>query len=190
MQSPPEVKKNPGAHWAQAVPLLAVVHPALQEHWPFEPQTPFKQLHVELVAAGTRQSPLPEMPSSQLWHPAGHAWQFGPKKPWAQDSHDVPVKPGGHVHVPEEEHTPAPAQGGEHAEDWMSRMDMLLSEEPAGSCDKSATESQMIRRSPDEGPEETAAQTFDEIISELAVDDVESRVALLDGRAEKVEGPE
>ena len=115
---------------------------------------------------------------------------MGPKNPGEHVSHDEPVKPGGQVHEPEAEQIPAPEQGGEHAEDWTSRIEMLLSAAPAGSWERSDTESQRIRRSPDEGPEETAAQTLEEIITELAAVDVESRVALLEGRAVNVDGPE
>ena len=39
------------------------------------------------------------------------------EKPSAQDSHEDPVRPAGHVHVPELEQTPAPEQGGEQADD-------------------------------------------------------------------------
>jgi hypothetical protein len=44
-QSPVEVRKKPAVHFPHAVPSSAVVKPELQVHWPFEPQTPFKQLH-------------------------------------------------------------------------------------------------------------------------------------------------
>lgn len=116
---PSEVKKNPWAHLAQAVPLSALVHPALQEHCPFEPHTPFRQLHDEggFKTGAERHRPVPEIPSSQDVQPWGHGWQFGPKNPWAHDSHEDPVKPVGQVHVPDAEQIPAPEHGGEHAED-------------------------------------------------------------------------
>lgn len=67
---------------------------------------------------------------------------------------------------------------------------MLLKEDPDGSCDKSGIESQRMRRSLEEGPDDTAAHTFDAITSELAAVDVESREAFVDGRAVNVDGPE
>ena len=67
LQSPSDEEKNPSAHLAHAVPFVAVVHPALHVHCPFDPQTPFKQLQaVELVDCGTKQRPLPVIPSSQV----------------------------------------------------------------------------------------------------------------------------
>ncbi|KAF7794732.1 hypothetical protein EIP86_005870 [Pleurotus ostreatoroseus] len=190
-QFPSEVRKNPGAHCAHAVPLLAAVQPELHVHWPFEPQTPFKQLHaVELLDTGTKQRPLPEIPSSHVWQPAGHAWHVGPKNPEAQDSHDEPVKPAGHVHVPDAEHMPAPAHGGEHAADWISRIDKLLSDAPEGSCATSGMEFHKIRRSEDDDPADTAAQTFEDRTTEPAAVDVEAREALFVGSAVNVDGPE
>lgn len=105
------------------MPLAAVVQPALQVHWPFDPHWPFRQLQVAgaPVTTGTKHRPEPEIPSSQEVHPEGHGWQVGPKKPFAQDSQDDPVNPVGQVHTPEAEQTPEPAHGGEHAEDCISR---------------------------------------------------------------------
>lgn len=120
-QLPPEFKKNPAAHFEHAFPSSPVVHPALHVHCPFS-HFPLTQLHVSglFSIVGARQRPVPVMPSSQDVQPTGHAWQATPKKPFAQSWHESPVKPGGQVQVPEAEHTPAPAQGGEHEEDWMS----------------------------------------------------------------------
>lgn len=53
----------------------------------------------------------------------GQGWHFGPKKPFAHDSQEEPVKPVGQVHVPLAEHTPLPEQGGVHDEDWMSKIE-------------------------------------------------------------------
>ena len=74
-QSPFESRKKPGAHLAHAVPLSAVVQPALQVRCPFEPHSPFKQLQVDgrLLTIDTRHRPDPEMPSSQDEQPPGHA---------------------------------------------------------------------------------------------------------------------
>ena len=85
------------------MPLVAAVHPELQVHCPLDPHTPFRQLHEDggLLTVGTRQRPLPEMPSSQDEQPAGQAWQSGPKKPFAHVSHEEPEKPCGQVQVPE-----------------------------------------------------------------------------------------
>lgn len=80
----------------------------------------------------TRHRPPPEIPSSQDAQPLGHGLHFGPKKPDAQDSHDVPLKPEGQMHEPEAEQTPDPAQGGEHAADWMSTKEIEPAE-PDGS---------------------------------------------------------
>ena len=170
LQSPVEVKKNPAAHFAHAVPLSAFVQPGLHVHWPFEPQMPLRQLQVEgaLLTMGFRHLPEPEIPSSQDAQPAGHGWHVGPKKPEAHDSHDEPVKPGAQEHVPEAEHTPAPAHGGEQARDSISRRE---SEPVEGSCVMSGTESQRMTRLFD--PELTAAQTFDDRASELADKGVE-----------------
>ena len=174
------------------MPFAAVVHPELHVHWPFEPHTPLRQLHDDggLLTGATRQRPLPAMPSSHDVHPAAHAWQSGPKNPLAHASHDAPVKPAGQVQVPAAEQMPAPEHGGEHAADCMSRIEMLLSDEPEGSCERSAMESQRMRRSVDEDPAETAAQTLDDIMTEPAAVEVESREALLVGRFVKVDAPE
>jgi hypothetical protein len=63
-QSPVDVKKNPVEHLAHAVPLSAVVQPALQVHWPFDPHWPFRQLQLAgaLATTGTKHLPDPEMP--------------------------------------------------------------------------------------------------------------------------------
>lgn len=118
-QLPSELRKNPVSHFAHAVPLVPAVHPGLQVHDPSDPHTPFRQLHVDgaFLMMGSRHRPLPVIPSSQVVQSAGHAWQVGPKNPGAHVSQDVPLKPGGQLHVPDAEHTPAPAQGGEQAED-------------------------------------------------------------------------
>lgn len=142
------------------------------------------------MTTALKHRPLPEIPSSQDWHPVGQGEQFGPKKPVAQVSHDAPVKPGGQVHVPAAEHMPAPAHGGEHAADCMSRRAMLFNEEPEGSCNKSAIESQRIKRSVEEGPDATAAQMFCASMTEAAAVLVESREALEVGRALKTAAPE
>jgi hypothetical protein len=132
-QLPVESKKKPVAHLAQAVPLSAVVQPARQLHCPFDPQLPFWQLQLEggLMTVAVKQRPLPEIPSSQDVQPLGHCWHVGPKKPAAQDSHEVPLKPVGQVHEPAAEQTPDPEQGGEHAADCMSTRERDA-EEPEG----------------------------------------------------------
>lgn len=134
-QLPSELRKNPSVHLAQAVPLVAVVHPVLQLHWPSEAQTPLRQLHDEggLLTTALKHRPLPETPSSQVWQPEGQGEQFGPKNPLAQDSQELPVNPAGHAHVPDAEHMPAPEQAGEQADDCMSRTAMLLRTDPEGS---------------------------------------------------------
>lgn len=122
LQSPVEERKNPGAHFAHAVPLFPAIHPGLHVHWPLGWHCPFRQLQLggALATIGIKQRPDPEMPSSQEEQLLGHGRQFGPKNPCAQVSQDDPVNPGGHEHVPEAEQTPEPEHGGEHAEDWMS----------------------------------------------------------------------
>lgn len=130
------------------------------------------------------------MPSSQEVQPAGHAWQSGPKNPEAQDSQDEPVKPWGQEHVPDAEQIPAPEHGGEHADDWMSRREMLLSEVSDGSCDKSGIGSQRMRRSVEPDPEATAAHTLDDNMTDPAAVELESLEALLVGSAVKVAAPE
>ncbi|PSR73303.1 hypothetical protein PHLCEN_2v10831 [Hermanssonia centrifuga] len=160
--------------------LAFCVKPVLQEM-----QSPVPSAHwaVELLTVGIKQRPLPEIPSSQEEHPAGHAWQFGPKKPEAQVSQDVPLNPGGHEHVPDAEQIPAPAHGGEHADDCISRIEILLSDEPEGNCDKSGIESQRIRRSVEDGPDATAAHMLSETINDPADVEVESLEALFVGSA-------
>lgn len=160
-------------------------------HCPLEPHTPFRQLHdVELLVVATRQRPLPEIPSSHVAHPAGHAWQLGPKKPEAQDSQELPVNPGGQLHVPAAEQMPAPEHGGEQADDWMSSRDTPLIAKPDGNCDKSAIESHRMSRSLDEEPDATATQTLDDRTRDPAAVVVESREALLEGSAVNVDAPE
>jgi hypothetical protein len=98
-----ESKKKPTSHVAHAVPLGALVHPVRQVQVPDELQEPFKQLHLEGAFEGSgveRQAPVPDGPSSHLSQLLGHLEQLGPKKPAAQDSHDVPVNPEGHTHLP------------------------------------------------------------------------------------------
>lgn len=152
------------SHLAHAVPFVPVVQPALQVQVPSEPHTPLRQSHVDgaFLMIGSRHRPEPVIPSSQVAQSAGHAWQVEPKNPGAQVSQDVPLNPGGQVHVPEAEHTPAPAHGGEHAEDWMSSS-WESPDAPEGSCEASGTLSQKTRRSLEEP--ETAIHTFDEIAS-------------------------
>jgi hypothetical protein len=62
------VKKKLGEHVAHAVPLLAVVNPALHAHCPLEPHTSLRQLQLEglLAIAGCEQIPEPLIPSSQV----------------------------------------------------------------------------------------------------------------------------
>jgi hypothetical protein len=115
------------------------------------------------VAAKHR--PLPEIPSSQDVHPLGHCAHFGPKKPGAQDSHDVPLNPGGQVHEPKAEQTPDPAQGGEQAADCMSTRKRDWAE-PDGSWPKSGIESHNMTRLLE--LELTATQTLEERASEPA----------------------
>ena len=76
------------------------------------------------------------------------------------------MNPVAQTHVPEAEHTPAPAHGGEHADDWMSRSSEM-EDALDGSCDTSGTLSQNITRLFEE-PEENAAQTLDERAREPA----------------------
>lgn len=97
-QSPEAVKKNPGEHFEHNVPSSPVVNPTLQVHCPFDPQTPFLQLHVvgSLATAGFKHLPEPLTPSSHVLQFAGHAWHLGPKNPKAQDSQDTPVNPEEH----------------------------------------------------------------------------------------------
>jgi hypothetical protein len=162
------------------VPLSAVVHPVLQEHCPFDPQLPFRQLQLEgaLLTTGTKHLPVPEIPSSQDVQPAGHCWHVGPKKPAAQDSHDEPVNPVGQVHVPEAEHIPEAAQGVEHADDWTSRSEREL-ELPVGSCAMSGTASHRTKRLFE--PELTATQTLEERAIELADNGADEFEATTDG---------
>lgn len=153
-QFPLESRKYPVAHFAQAVPLDAVVHPALHEHAPSEPQTPLMQSQLDggLLTSGTRHFPVPCKPWSHFSQSAGQGWHVGPKNPSAQDSHEEPVKPVGQTHLPAVEHTPAPAHGGEHAEDCISSSARGLFSVLDGSCDTSGTESQKMTRSLEEEP--------------------------------------
>lgn len=91
--------------------------------------------------------------------------------------------------MPEAEHTPAPAQGGEHAEDWMSRRDKVLLAVPEGSWERSGAESQMMTRLLDP-PNDTAAQTFEAIARPPAETCVEPFNEPLDGSGVKVADPE
>lgn len=108
---------------------------------------------------GVKHLPLPAIPSSHDVHPVGHAWQVGPKNPAEQDSHEVPLNPVGHVHVPWAEQTPEPAQGGEQADDCISKRAREF-EDPEGSWATSGIESQSTIRFE---PELTATQTLLEI---------------------------
>jgi hypothetical protein len=103
------------------------------------------QLEGELLILAVKHRPVPEVPSSQEVQPLGQGWHFGPKKPDAQDSHEVPLKPVGQVHVPEAEQTPDPAQGGEHDVDCISTSERDP-EEVDGNCPMSGTESQKMIR--------------------------------------------
>lgn len=115
---------------------------------------------------GSRHLPVPVMPSSQVAQSAGHAWQVEPKKPFEQVSQEVPLKPVGQTHVPDAEHTPEPAHGGEHADDWMSS-NWEMEDAPEGSCETSGTLSQKMILSFEE-PEDIAAQTLDDNASDPA----------------------
>jgi hypothetical protein len=110
------------------------------------------------------------MPWSQEGHPLGHGWHVGPKKPGAQDSHEVPLKPVEQVHEPDAEQTPDPAQGGEHAADCISTREKELAE-PDGSWPKSGIESQRMTRLFE--LELTATQTLDDRDSEPAANGVD-----------------
>jgi len=74
-QSPLELRKNPVAHFAHAVPLSAFVQPALQVHDPPEPHWPFRQLQVlgAFSILRLRQVPEPAIPSSHWSQSAGQA---------------------------------------------------------------------------------------------------------------------
>jgi len=175
-----DVKKNPGAHVAHAVPLAATVKPVLHVHPPLDPQTPLRQLQLEggFTTAKAMHLPVPEMPSSQDEHPVGHGSQVEPKNPAAHVSHDVPVKPGAQLQVPDGEQTPDLEQGGEHVADSISRREKEP-ELPEGSCVISGTESQRINRSLE--PVLTAIQTLDEIARDPAESDWEAFVGGVDG---------
>ena len=188
LQSPVEVKKNPGKHLAHAVPLSAVVKPGLHVHCPLALQIPLRQLQLDggLPTVAVKHLPEPEIPSSQDPHPAGHCWQDGPKKPRAQDSHAVPVNPGAHEQVPDAEHTPEPAHGGEHAADSIPRRER----EPAlevGSWAMSGIESQRMTRLFE--PAITEAQTLDEMAMEPADKGWEALVGGVEGRRAKAACP-
>ena len=85
------------------------------------------------------------------------------------------MNPGGQTQVPDAEHTPAPAHGGEQAADWISRS-WERPDAPEGNCETSGTLSQKMIRSFDE-PDERAAHTFDDTASEPG----DIGVVLLDG---------
>ena len=119
---------------------------------------------------GWRHLPVPVIPSSHFAQSAGHAWHVEPKNPGEHVSQEVPLNPVGQTHCPEAEHTPAPAHGGEQADDWMSSR----AEGPdalEGNCDTSGTLSQKITRSLDD-PVEIAAHTFEDSASEPADNEV------------------
>lgn len=111
-----------------------------------------------------------------------------PKKPGEQVSQEDPVKPGAHVHVPEELQIPAPAHGGEHAEDWMSTRENEPELED-GSCLTSGIESQRIMRLLP-FPVLTDTQTLDERAIEPALRGVELLEPGEDDRAENDAWPE
>ena len=164
-----------------------MVQPALHEHCPLAPQTPLRQLQADerLAVVDERQLPEPLIPSSQVVQPAGHAWHEGPKKPFAQTSQDVPLKPEGHVHCPDAEHTPAPEHGGEQALDSIAERD---NEDIPGSWDKSGTESQRMMRLL---PVVTAIQRLEDMAiepAERAVDELLDAGVV--GRAENCACPE
>lgn len=168
------MRKNPGAHWLHAVPLAAVVNPAVQVQLPLASQTPLTQLQEAGAPGGVvlRQRPLPVRPSSQSVQPLGQAAQVGPKKPGAQLSHEAPVKPAAHAHVPAAVHMPDEAHGGEHAADWRSKR---VSELGAlvGSCAVSGIESQMMTRELGDAGDSTEIQTLAESATERAFNGVE-----------------
>ena len=184
-----EVKKKPGEHVAHAVPLLAVVNPALHEHCPLEPHIPLRQLQLEglLAITGCKQIPEPVIPSLQVVQFVGHGWHLGPKNPEAQDSHDVPVNPEAHLQVPAVVHTPEDAQLGLQAEDWSS----VRESEPkllAGSWLMSGIESQTIK-----GLlllEFKAAQTAEDKVSDWAASGVVEFPASVVDRAINDDCPE
>ena len=135
---------------------------------------------------GWRHLPVPVMPSSHFAQSAGHAWHVEPKKPGEHVSQEVPLNPVGQAHCPEAEHTPAPAHGGEHADDWISsRADGPDALE--GNCDTSGTLSQKMTLSLDD-PVEIAAHTFEERAREPADSEVLFRRVL--GSWTKLASPE
>jgi hypothetical protein len=97
------------------------------------------------MTGAAKHRPLPEIPSSQDVHPLEHCSHVGPKKPDAQDSHEVPLNPVGQVHDPEAEQTPDPEHGGEQAVDCMPTRDREPAD-PDGSWLKSGMESQRMTR--------------------------------------------
>ncbi|KAJ3884782.1 hypothetical protein GG344DRAFT_83509 [Lentinula edodes] len=167
LQSLVEVKKNPEAHLEQAVPLSAVVQPALQLHWPLDPHSPLRELHEEgaLVMLNARHFPVPDMPSSQSRQPEVQAWQDRPKKP---DSQEAPVKPAAHEQVPDDVQIPLLEQAGSQAEDCMSTRER---EPDTASWEKFGTESQKTTRFLE--PTLMAAQILDERASDCALREVE-----------------
>lgn len=172
-QEPELSKKNPEAHCAQAVPLLLFTHPGTQVQLPLLPHMPLAQLHTcsGVVAFIDKHLPDPVIPSSQeaqVVFPEEHIEaQDGPKYPGAHFSHEDPVKPGGHVHVPPEPQTPAPEHGGEHELDWISRIESE-DDEPEGKCEMSGTDDHSTSLADD--PDETATQ----VLGEMANDEAET----------------
>lgn len=80
------------------------------------------------------------------------------------------MKPVGQVHVPLAEHTPFPEQGGEHDDDWMSRIERAPVATDPGSWETSGTELQKMTRSE---PDCMESQTFEESASDCEVTGVE-----------------
>lgn len=77
------------------------------------------------------------------------------------------MNPLGQVQLPEAEQVPAPAHGGEHAADCISRREKAPAEDVVGSCEMSGMESQRMSLELVD-PEVTAAQVFDAIARESA----------------------
>jgi hypothetical protein len=124
------------------------------------------QLDGRFDTTGTKQRPVPEIPSSHEVHPDGHAWHVGPKKPDEHTSQDAPVNPLGHWHVPEAEQMPFPEHAGEQVDDCRLSNDR----DPdalAGSWLTSGTEFHMMTRLL--LPADTAAHTFPERAIDEAV---------------------
>ena len=193
LHSPVLVVKNPSAHFAHACPFAPVVHPGLHAHCPFDPQTPFTQLHWVTESWGPlvcwRQRPVPASPSSHLSQPVfapEHDVQLGPKNPCAHCSQEFPEKPCGQTQTPLCEHTPELEQGGLQDDDWRSSN---AKDEDEGSWVMSGTESQIMVRWLF-GPRETAAHTPDDKERERAVSGIEVFVVGTEGRLENAAWPE